>query len=86
MSRSATIHDSPIVEASGLTKIYSGAGRNVLALQNVDFEIKDGEFICLVGPSGCGKSTLLKIVAGLLPYSEGELVDQVSGSTDRGRI
>jgi NitT/TauT family transport system ATP-binding protein len=62
-----------IIEARGLTKIYSGASSDVLALQDVNFQIKNGEFVCLVGPSGCGKSTLLKIIAGLLPYSGGTI-------------
>src|SRR5579859_1196736 len=37
----------------------------VLALHDVDLEVRDGEAIALVGPSGCGKSTLLRVVAGL---------------------
>jgi NitT/TauT family transport system ATP-binding protein len=43
-----------------------------VALQDIDFAVAEGEFISIVGPSGCGKSTLLKILAGLLPASEGE--------------
>lgn len=42
-------------------------------LQNVNLEIKEGEFICIVGPSGCGKSTLLNMVAGLEPIKSGEI-------------
>jgi len=62
------------ISARGLKKIYQGArDSQVLALEAVDFDIADGEFICLVGPSGCGKSTLLKMLGGLLPYSEGKL-------------
>jgi NitT/TauT family transport system ATP-binding protein len=44
----------------------------VVALENIDFSVRDGEFISVVGPSGCGKSTLLKILAGLLPPTDGE--------------
>jgi NitT/TauT family transport system ATP-binding protein len=72
-SRSAALEGGAIIEAQALTKIYSSANRDVLALQDVNFQIKDGEFVCLVGPSGCGKSTLLKIIAGLLPYSGGTI-------------
>jgi NitT/TauT family transport system ATP-binding protein len=43
------------------------------ALAPVDLDIDDGEFVSIVGPSGCGKSTLLRLVAGLLPASEGFL-------------
>lgn len=45
----------------------------VLAVQDFNLEIKDGEFIVLVGPSGCGKSTTLRMVAGLEDISGGEL-------------
>jgi NitT/TauT family transport system ATP-binding protein len=43
-----------------------------VALEDIDFSVADGEFVSIVGPSGCGKSTLLKILAGLLPASQGE--------------
>jgi NitT/TauT family transport system ATP-binding protein len=50
-----------------------GAGPDALvALHDIDFTVREGEFTAIVGPSGCGKSTLLKILAGLLPPSEGE--------------
>src|SRR4051812_9003927 len=41
--------------------------------QHLDLEIEQGEFICVLGPSGTGKSTLLRVVAGLLPPSEGKV-------------
>ncbi len=45
-----------------------------VALENVDLELKAGEFFCLVGPSGCGKTTLLEMVAGFESPSAGELL------------
>jgi NitT/TauT family transport system ATP-binding protein len=49
----------------GVDKTF-GVGRNsVTALSNVDFDVADGEFVCLIGASGCGKSTILNLVAGL---------------------
>ena len=52
-------------------KIYNGRTGQVVALNGVDFEIEENEFICVVGPSGCGKSTLLNIIAGLENATEG---------------
>lgn len=46
-------------------------GNTVIALENVDVDIKPGEFICLIGPSGCGKSTFLRLVAGLIQPTQG---------------
>jgi NitT/TauT family transport system ATP-binding protein len=65
---------TPVISARKLKKIYpAGRTPEVLALEEVTFDIPQGEFVCLVGPSGCGKSTLLKMMAGLLPYSSGVL-------------
>ena len=52
-------------------KVYQGRNGAVTALNGVDLEIKENEFICVVGPSGCGKSTLLNIIAGLEDATEG---------------
>jgi NitT/TauT family transport system ATP-binding protein len=46
----------------------------VRALQNITFDVRDGEFVSLVGPSGCGKTTLLRIIDGLLNADEGEVL------------
>lgn len=43
------------------------------ALEGVTFDVKLGEFVCLIGPSGCGKSTLLRIIAGLIQPSAGHV-------------
>ena len=58
-----------------LTKHYwvEREDRNVLALSDVSFSVDDGEFMAIVGPSGCGKTSMLNIVAGLLPYEEGNV-------------
>jgi NitT/TauT family transport system ATP-binding protein len=46
----------------------------VIAIENIDLTISDGEFVSIVGPSGCGKSTLLNILAGLDKPTEGEII------------
>ena len=51
-----------------ICKIYDGG---VKAVNDVNIEIKDKEFVVLVGPSGCGKSTTLRMVAGLEDISSG---------------
>src|SRR5437868_4170126 len=58
-----------------LTKHYwlEREDRNVLALSDVSFSVDDGEFMAIVGPSGCGKTSLMNIVAGLLPYEDGNV-------------
>ena len=59
------------VKIDHVEKIYEGRNGKMIALNGVDFEIKENEFICVVGPSGCGKSTLLNIIAGLLEPTSG---------------
>ena len=54
------------VKIDHVEKIYDGRKGKMIALNGVDLDIMENEFICVVGPSGCGKSTLLNIIAGLL--------------------
>jgi NitT/TauT family transport system ATP-binding protein len=49
-------------------------GEEVHVLERVNFEVEEGEFVCLVGPSGCGKSTLLNIIAGFLKCIRGQAI------------
>ena len=47
---------------------------DVAAVDGVDLEIRDGEFVVFLGPSGCGKTTMLRMIAGLETPSSGEIV------------
>jgi NitT/TauT family transport system ATP-binding protein len=60
---------APKLTTSGLNKKFG----DLLALDDINLAIEDGEFICIVGPSGCGKTTFLRIVAGLETASHGEV-------------
>ena len=58
---------------TNLRKVYDDAP-DFIALNDVSFEVKDGEFLSILGPSGCGKTTLLRIIVGLLPPSSGSVM------------
>jgi len=61
----------PILAAEQISHTYRGPGGDVPALNRISLSLTRESFVCLVGPSGCGKSTLLRILAGLLPPTEG---------------
>lgn len=62
-----------ILEVKNISKKYQGKEGEVLAIENVNFRIKEGEFVSIIGPSGCGKSTLLSIISGLETKTKGEI-------------
>jgi len=62
-----------ILELKDINFSYHTAEAETLALTQISFSVKEGEFIAIVGPSGCGKSTLLHIIAGLLPPENGRI-------------
>ncbi|OGL60411.1 MAG: ABC transporter ATP-binding protein [Candidatus Tectomicrobia bacterium RIFCSPLOWO2_12_FULL_69_37] len=71
------------IRAAGVSKTYiSPGGESVLAIDGVDLEVRENEFLSIVGPSGCGKSTFLYLVAGVLEVTGGELVKD--GAAIRG--
>ena len=56
---------SPIVEIKNLSKSYRRGNQTVPVLEDITFDIEEGEFLALMGPSGSGKSTLLNLIAGI---------------------
>jgi len=67
------VHMMNKVQIRHLGKVFEGDGKPVTALENINLDIRDNEFVTLVGASGCGKSTLLRILGGLEYRSSGEL-------------
>jgi NitT/TauT family transport system ATP-binding protein len=61
-----------LIAVDHLSKTYQTRTGSVTALEDIHFAIAEGQFVAIVGPSGCGKSTLLKILAGLIPASQGQ--------------
>lgn len=83
--------DSKIkLQVRGLSKIYEDNSKEVVALKDVNLEVKESEFVMIVGPSGCGKTSLINIIGGLDEASAGEVLldgKSVSGpGADRGMV
>lgn len=90
MSLTEAMITGPIAElklrAQHLGVVYERDGAGMPVLEDINLEIADGEFICLVGPSGCGKSTLLNAMAGFLSPTSGSVTidgEKVTGPDPR---
>lgn len=85
-SGTAAAAASTAISLRGVCKVFSSdTAEPVPALADISCDIRDSEFVSVIGPSGCGKSTLLRIIAGLIPYEEGEVTiagNQVHGTMD----
>jgi NitT/TauT family transport system ATP-binding protein len=79
-----------VIECRGVTKVYGTGNGGVLAVERVEFAVREREFVCLLGPSGCGKSTILHLIAGFIQPNEGHVIvckRPVRGpGTDRGVV
>ena len=63
-----------MLEINNVTKIYGQGENEVVALQNIQLQIDNGDFTAIIGPSGSGKSTLLNIIGGLDSLTSGEIL------------
>jgi putative ABC transport system ATP-binding protein len=77
-----------MIRTNDLTKVFTTEEMETTALNELNLEINDGEFVSIMGPSGCGKSTLLNVLGLLDTPSSGEyylLDEEVSGYSERER-
>lgn len=68
--------EQTVFNIEGISKSFvtEGGKNDLLVIKEINLEIKDNEFVCLVGPSGCGKSTLLRMMAGLESSTSGKIL------------
>ena len=75
-----------VVELHSISMKYQSLNGEINALENINFSVYDGEFVCIVGPSGCGKSTLLSIMSGLLAPTSGYILlngERITGTSKK---
>lgn len=76
----------PLVQVSGVNKIYGKGAQTFEALKNITFQVEEGEFVGVMGPSGAGKSTLLNVLATIDAPSSGDILigdDNVAKMKDK---
>ncbi len=74
MSGTVTAESRAIVEIRNVSKSYRRGSQTISVLENISFDIMEGEFLALMGPSGSGKSTLLNLLAGIDSVDSGSIV------------
>lgn len=70
----------------GISMTFAAEGSEIRVLEDLDLDVREGEFVCILGPSGCGKSTLLNIAAGFLAPTSGSVridAEEVRGPDPR---
>lgn len=77
MASVTSLRPAQAIRVEAVSQTYGAAGKAVLAVDDVSFEVEPGRFVVLVGPSGCGKSSLLMMMAGLRHPTSGRI--QIAG-------
>ena len=73
----------PCLSGRGVTKVFGFGDAKTVAVDHVDFDFHEGEFVSIVGESGSGKTTLSKMLLGLISVTEGEIDFQGKPRTER---
>ena len=71
-----------VLEIKDLTLVFEDQKTTKVVLNNVNLQVKQGEFVAIVGPSGCGKSSLLNLIAGFMQPTSGQIL--VDGESVEG--
>lgn len=77
-----TLQTKTKLRAEHVNMVFKRDGKTTRVLEDINLDVGDGEFVCLLGPSGCGKSTLLNTMAGFLSPTSGDIT--VDGEAVRG--
>ena len=76
-----------VLKLENINKTYQAKNGEIKALKDINFSVKEGEFVSIIGPSGCGKSTLLSIIAGLENKSSGKIyIDEIETENVSSKI
>ena len=79
-----------MIEINNISKVFRTSEVETVALNHVNLDVKEGEFVAIMGPSGCGKSTLLRMIGGLDTATSGKIViqdrDIIGPGADRGMV
>jgi putative ABC transport system ATP-binding protein len=74
MADATSAEKAPIVQIRNVSKSYRRGSQAIKVLENISFDIREGEFLALMGPSGSGKSTLLNLLAGIDSVDSGTVI------------